>query len=248
MRLLFFLLFLGSFGSIAQISLRDSSRNVFLAGVNYKATLPGGDLSQRWGFHNSIGGDIDQKFKSNLTVGLSGSFIFGSQLRDSTIFSDLYNSFGTITSMSGAPGDILFLMRGFTSYATAGYVFNRLGNNANSGLWVKAGLGFMMHKIRIESLYDAVPQLEGDYRKGYDKLTTGFSSMQFIGYLYQANVRLLKFYAGFEFTQGFTQNVRNYNFDTGGPENDSRIDLQYGFKVGWILPISHRTKSEYYYD
>ena len=106
----------------------------------------------------------------------------------------------------------------------------------------------MMHKIRIESLYDAVPQLEGDYRKGYDKLTTGFSSMQFIGYLYQANVRLLKFYAGFEFTQGFTQNVRNYNFDTGGPENDSRIDLQYGFKVGWILPISHRTKSEYYYD
>ena len=91
MRLFFFLLFLGSFGSIAQISLRDSSRNVFLGGVNYKAALPGGDMSQRWGFHNSIGVDIDQKFKSNLTIGLSGSFIFGSQLKDETIFSDLYN-------------------------------------------------------------------------------------------------------------------------------------------------------------
>ncbi len=248
MRIVFLLIFLGSFGLIAQISLKDSVRNTFIMGLNYKATFPEGDLVKRWGFHNSIGLDIDQKLKSNLTVGLSGGFIFGSQLRDSTIFNDLYNSFGTITSLSGTPADVLFLMRGFTSHATVGQVFNRFGNNANSGLWVKVGFGFMMHKIRIETLYDVVPQLEGQYRKGYDKLTTGFSSMQFIGYLYQANVRLLKFYAGFEFTQGFTQNIRNYNFDTGGPEPDPRLDLQYGFKVGWILPISHRTKSEYYYD
>lgn len=248
MKIIFFLLFLSTFGAMAQVSLKDSSRNVFLAGLNYKANLPGADLAKRWGFHNSLGMDIDQKFKSNFTLGLSGGFTFGSRLKDSTIFNNLYNEFGTITSLSGTPADILFLMRGFNAYATVGYVFNKFGNNANSGLWVKGGLGYMMHKIRIESLYDAVPQLEGNYRKGYDKLTTGFSAMQFIGYLYQANYRLLKFYAGFEFTESFTKNIRTFNFDTGGPETAGRFDVQYGFKVGWILPISHRTKSEYYYD
>jgi len=210
--------------------------------------MSGADMADRWGFHSQIGMDIEQKFKSNFTIGLGAGFIFGNQLRDTSIFSDLYNSFGTITGLSGSPADVLFLMRGFTGHFTAGYVINRFGNNPNSGIWVKAGLGWMMHKIRIESLYDVVPQLQGDYRQGYDKLTTGFSTMQFVGYLYQADWRLIKLYAGFEFIQGFTRNVRTYNFDTGGPETESRIDLLTGFKVGWIMPISHRTRSEYYFD
>ncbi len=248
MKFLFIFLFLSVFGSYAQKSLRDSTVNTFLVGLNYKANLTGGDLADRWGFNNQLGVDVDHKFKNNLTVGIGGGFIFGSKLKDTSIFSDLYNSYGAITSLSGVPSDILFLMRGFTVYGSAGYVFNQLGNNPNSGLWVNAGLGYMMHKIRIESLVDVVPQLEGDYKKGYDKLTMGFSTKQFIGYLYQSDWRLLKFYGGFEFSQGFTKNVRTYNFDTGGPETDLKLDLLYGFKVGWILPISHRTRSEYYYD
>jgi hypothetical protein len=169
-------------------------------------------------------------------------------LKDETIFSNLINSFGTITGLSGEPADILFLMRGAVGSLNVGYVFNRLGNNANSGLWVKAGAGYFGHKIRIESLYDEVPQLEGDYRKGYDKLTMGFATNQFIGYLFQADRKLLKFYGGIQFTQGFTQNVRTYNFDTGGPENEQRLDLLYGVKVGWIIPIYKRSRSQYYYN
>jgi hypothetical protein len=127
-------------------------------------------------------------------------------------------------------------------------VFTRFGNNANSGIWVSGGLGFMAHKIRIESLYDVVSQLEGDYRKGYDKLSMGFSTRQFVGYLFQSNYRLIRFYGGFEFVQGFTMNMRNYNFDTGGPETDLRFDLLNSFKVGWIIPISQRTRGEFYYN
>lgn len=247
-RIIFLLTVVMSLGANSQVSLKDSVRNTFLLGANYKANLPGAEMVERWGFNNQIGLDIDQKLKSNWTFGLSGGFIFGSVLRDTVIFKDLYNDFGTITGLSGKPADVLFLMRGFTAHANVGYVFNRFGNNANSGLWVKFGLGYMMHKIRIENLYDVVPQVQGDYKLGFDHMTTGFSTSQFIGYLYQADVRLIKFYAGFEFIQGITKNVRTYNFDTGGPENNSRFDMLYGFKLGWILPISSRTKSEFYYD
>lgn len=248
LRILSLFVFLTAYGTFAQRSLRDSTVNTFLIGLNYKANFTGGDLAERWGFNNHLGLDITNKFKNNVTVTLGGGFIFGNQLKDTTIFDDLYNEFGTITGLSGQPADVLFLMRGATGHASVGYVWNKWGNNLNSGIWVQAGLGYMMHKIRIESLYDVVPQLEGDYRKGYDKLSMGFSTMQFIGYLYQSDWRLIKFYGGFEFVQGFTKNVRTYNFDTGGPENEARFDLYHGFKVGLVLPIAQRTRSQYYYE
>lgn len=248
MKTFFLFLFLSVFGTCAQKSLKDSTVRNILVGINYKASFTGADLADRWGFNNQLGGDFYVKFKNNLTIGLSGGFIFGSKLRDTTIFANVFNSFGNITSSAGQEADVLFLMRGASAYATVGYVFNKYGNNPNSGLWVNFGVGYLMHKIRIESLNDQVPQLEGPYRKGYDKLTMGVSSKQFIGYLYQSDFRLIKFYGGFEFSQGLTKNVRTYNFDTGGTETDLKLDLLYGFKVGWILPISHRTRGEYYRD
>jgi len=229
-------------------SLKDSTVNTVLIGMHYKGSLTAGDMSDRWGFNNQIGLDLTNKFKNNVTVGLNAGFIFGNQLRDSTIFIDLVNDFGTITGTAGTPADILFLMRGAVGHLSLGYVWNRFGNNPNSGIWLSGGLGYMMHKIRIESLYDNVPQLQGEYKKGYDKLTMGASARQFIGYLYQADFRLIKFYGGVEFIQGITKNIRTYNFDTGGPEDDWRFDMTYGLKVGLVMPISQRTRGQYYYD
>lgn len=248
MRFIFFFLCLGIFNVTGQKILRDSVQRTFIMSANYKANLSGGDFADRWGFHNGLGIDFDYKFKSNLTVGLNSGFIFGNTLRDTMVLQNLINSSGTITSLSGSPASILLLLRGMTAYATVGYVFNRLGNNPNSGLWVNVGVGFMAHKIRIESIYDEVPQVEGDFKYGYDRLSMGVSTKQFIGYLYQSDWRLLKFYGGFEFGQSFTENVRPYNFDLGGADPSRRLDLQYGFKVGWIVPIAQRTRGQYYFD
>src|SRR5690606_34547313 len=111
-----------------------------------------------------------------------------------------------------------------------------------------AGAGFLMHKIRIESIYDDVPQLEGEYRKGYDRLHMGFEAREFIGYLFQADKRFLNFYAGFEFIQGFTQNQRNYNFDLGGPDPGIKLDLIWGVKAAWLVPIYKRSAKDFYVD
>lgn len=225
---------------LAQRNVRDSSINMFFCAVNYKFNLTGGDLADRWGYNNEIGADFEYKFKNNLTVGLDGGFIFGNQLKEPLIFEDVVNSYGTITSMAGTPAEVLFLMRGASANANIGYIWNRFGNNPNSGIWVSLGAGYLMHKIRIESLYDDVPQLEGDYRKGYDRLTMGFSTKQFVGYLFQHDRRFLNFYAGVEFIQGFTHNVRNYNFDLEGPDPGLKMDYLHSVKVGWMIPIYKR--------
>jgi hypothetical protein len=220
-----------------------------ITSLNYKFQLTSGDLNKLWGFNHEIGLSVDNKFKNGLTVGLSTGFIFGNQLKDTTIFVDLVNEYGTITAMnSGEPANILFLMRGMTANINAGYVFNKLGNNPNSGLWIQGGAGFLMHKIRIESLYDDVPQLEGDYRKGYDRLHMGFQFKEFIGYLFQADKRFFNFYGGFEFIQGFTQNQRAYNFDLNGPDPGTKLDFFWGVKVGWLVPIYKRKAKDIYID
>lgn len=231
-----------------QLNVRDSSINQFFTGLNYKFNLTGGDMKERWGFNHEIGMDFQYKFQNNLTVGIDGGFIFGDQLKDSTIFADSYNSYNTITGLNGKSAIVLFLMRGAHANIGAGYVFNKLGNNPNSGLWVNAGIGYFMHKIRIESLYDEVPQLEGDYRKGYDRLTMGFATKQFIGYLFQHDYRFLNFYVGFEFIQGFTYNVRNYNFDLEGPDPGMKLDFMYSAKFGWMIPVYKRQPKPVYYD
>lgn len=248
MRIILVLICFLSFSTFAQRNVRDSVISQVIVGANYKFNLTAGDMYQRWGFNSSIGLDVNYKFKNNLTLGVDGAFLFGNRLKDSTIFSSVTNSYGSITALSGEPAVVLFGLRGVNANAKVGYVLNRFGHNPNSGLWLSIGTGFLLHHIRIESLYDVVPQLEGDYRKGYDKLTFGFSTSQFIGYLYQANRRFTNFYFGVELVEGFTKNIRTFNFDTGGPEDALRFDVLYGIKLGWMIPIYKRQPKEYYFD
>jgi hypothetical protein len=248
MRIVLLLSIILSTSAFGQRNLKDSTLNTMIVGLNYKFNLTSGDLQKLWGYNHEIGFSYDNKFKNNLTVGLSSGFIFGDRLLDSTIFAPLVNDFGQITNLGGGQAEILFLMRGMTANVNVGYVFSRLGNNPNSGLWLQGGAGFLMHKIRIESLYDDIPQLEGEYRKGYDRLHMGFQTRQFVGYLYQANHKFLNFYAGFEFIQGWTENQRNYNFDLGGPDPGIKQDFLWGVKAGWLIPIYKRAPKAYYID
>ena len=248
MRIILLLAFFGSLSTFSQRNMKDSTRNNVLLGMNYKFNLVSGDIKKLWGYNHEIGISIDNKFKSNLTLGISAGFIFGNQFKDTSIFKPVVNDFGTVTSFNGTPAQVLFLMRGMTANINAGYVFNKLGNNPNSGLWLDVGVGMLMHKIRIESIYDDIPQLEGEYRKGYDRLHIGFQTREFIGYLFQGDSRFLNFYAGFEFIQGFTENQRNYNFDLEGPDPGLKFDFLWGAKVGWLIPIYKRAPKDYYID
>ena len=81
-------------------------------------------------------------------------------------------------------------------------------------------------------------------------MTTGINTSQFIGYALMANDSPINFYAGFYAQQGFTHNKRTINFDTPDipVSTDVRLDLQYGFKIGWMIPVYQRQPKEYYFD
>ena len=126
--------------------------------------------------------------------------------------------------------------------------FPILNRNPNSGLVFSLGVGYLAHKVRVEHQNNRIYALDGAYEKGYDRKTTGLALSQHITYRHHSDNKLANFSIGLAAYQAFTKNRRLYNFDLGGPDNRSRVDLSFGVTIGWIIPMYTRMASEYFYD
>jgi hypothetical protein len=109
------------------------------------------------------------------------------------------------------------------------------------------GAGVMQHRVKLYDAQQKVAAIKGHLGEGYDRLTIGFSLTQFVGYLFLSEYRLVNFYAGFEFYEGFTKSVRKFNYDTGMPDTAPRLDGLAGFRFGWILPLYKKKPDDFYY-
>jgi hypothetical protein len=110
------------------------------------------------------------------------------------------------------------------------------------------GAGYFQSKIKLYDAQQKIAAVKGDLVYGYDRLSSGFSVTQFLGYMYLSDNRLLNFYFGIEGYQAFTQSVRKLNYDTGLPDTKKRLDMLYGLRFGWILPLYKKTPNEFYYN
>lgn len=231
----------------ANTMLQDLAVGTFLVRVSYVAQIPAGDYSKRFGFTNQIGGSLAYKTKSNWLFALGGHYIFGNNVvgKDS-LLSELLNSNNIIIGKGGEQAYVDISQQGYALHFSVGKIFPWLAPNRNSGFMFSLGGGFMEHWISYKSAGNEVPQLLGDYHKGYDRLTNGIYLNQFIGYHYQGTSRLLNFYGGLEFTQSFTGNRRSYDIPTMSVIDENYTDLLFGFKIGWMMPFYKRNQNEYY--
>ena len=244
---LFIFVFLAYFNSLTgQVNPKDSSIFAPLINTFYAVQFPQKNMAGSFGVNSSIGGSFLIKNKRNWLYGISGSFLFGNNVKDTSILDGIKNADGFVVDQSGAYAEVRLGERGFTFYGQMGKIFPLLAYNPNSGIFVVLKAGLLQHKIRIDQS-GGVPQLEGDYLKGYDHLSNGFSFGAMLGYRFFGNARLLNFYIALEFIQANTMNRRTYNFDLMGPDNTVRNDQLIGFKFGWTLPLYKKVPLEYYY-
>ncbi len=215
--------------------------------ASYAYQWPGGDLADRFGANSTIGPGFLTKTEGNWLFGVDANFIFGNRIKEDSLLQNLLTSDGYIIDQQGQYADMSLFERGFYSSFKFGKIIPVFGSNVNSGLMLMGGAGYMQHKIRIEVVNNTVPQVNGDYKKGYDRLTAGFQVNQFIGYMYIGDSQIANFFAGFEFVQSWTQNRRSMNFDEGRRDDKKRFDMLYGIKIGWIIPFSRRQPKDFYY-
>jgi hypothetical protein len=236
---------------------KDSIIGTPWVGVHYGANWTAGDLAERYLFYSHVGIIAGYKSDKNWFYGLDANFMFGNRINADDpsdefygIFDHLTDSQGNITDENGDIGAVYLYARGVNVNLSIGKVFPVLAPNRNSGIFVHAGAGYLLHRLRVETQEQVIPQLELDYRKGYDRLTIGPNFHQFVGYAFMANGGFFNFYGGFYAQQGLTWNQREIFFDRPDepvPSN-TRLDIQYGFKLGWFIPFYKRQPKEFYYN
>jgi len=250
MRKLCFLIcvFLFSHSVFSQVNSNDSASVIPIFQFTFGLQFPGGDMAEQYGLNFTVGGSFLVKTRKNVVLGLDGNFIFGSDVKDKySILENISTDQGFIIDTYGTPANISIYERGFYLVLKGGRVFPVIGPNTNSGILVTLGAGWLQHKTRIENADNTVPQIQGDYEKGYDRLFGGPALNQFIGYLHLGNSRVINFMAGFEFVQSWTSSLRSYDFNLMGKDESKRVDLFFGIKVAWMIPIYSKAPDNYYY-
>lgn len=229
-----------------QKSMKDSVYRVLIVGLHLEGQMPGGDMAKRFGNSMSAGMPVFFKTRKNLLFGIEGNVFFSTNVKEQPL-TNLYTPELTITDANGNPGGIRFSERGFNIYGMFGGIINKLGHNKNSGLMLLAGGGYLWHKILMYDVGKNIPQIHGNLMKGYDRLTGGISANQFIGYMWISQNKIANFYFGFEFQEGFTKGLRGWQYDLMAKDDKQRLDLLYGFRFGWLLPLYKKAPKEFYY-
>lgn len=232
----------------SQSEIKDSAIFMPMVSIHYTAQFPGGDLVNRFGFNSAIGGEFGIKTKSNWNFALGYNYLFGNTIKDTGMLDDLKTEGGSIINTDGEFAEYQTFERGHFINFTVGKLIPVFSPNKNSGLLVNFGVGLLVHKIKYFNFSNDIVQFQGEYVKGYDRYTSGISTSQFIGYRYLSNRKLVNFFIGFEFIQGYTKLQRDYQVDIDPSlPNERRLDLLYGIKAGWILPLYRKADDRFYY-
>lgn len=229
---------------------RPKSRNGFVLNANGSFDIPAGDMAKRFGVSYRLGPAILYKTKSNWLFGAKFDFIMGNIIKQDSLMINIKDKYSTnetkvyeFLNQDGQRIGVPVLERGYATGIQVGKIISRNPMHPDNGITLITGVGFMQHKINIFDRDQTVPQLRGDYKKGYDRLTNGIYIEQYAGYTYFADNKLINFHIGLDVLVGFTEGRRTYLYDVMRPDNKQRTDILFGLRGGWFFPIFKR-KSE----
>lgn len=205
---------------------------------------PGGDMGKTFGNHASIGFGGLLKSKNNWVISAEGNYLFAGDIKNLSIFDQLSNEAGYIPNNTGTPANYSVGLRGMSFFLKAGRVFALNKFKKNNGILYQTGIGYLQHKINIQTYQNEVPPLNENYVVGYDRLTDGMALNQFLGYQFYSQNRFINFYAGIDFSVAFTKNRRGFNYDTRQFDNENKTDYLIAFRAGWLIPIYLHRKQE----
>ena len=225
-------------------------RKGFILNGSASLDIPAADMAKRFGLSYRIGPDILYKTSSNWLFGAKCDFIFGGTVKQDSLMINIRDKYSGQSSHlyefingSGQRVGVPVYERGYTIGLQAGKIIPFKEQHPDNGLLLLTSVGFIQHKIDIFDKDKSIAQINGNYLKGYDRLTNGIFIEEYAGYTYFAKNGLLNFTIGFDFLAGFTQGRRDYLYDVMRPDAKQRLDILYGIRGGWFIPIFKR-KSE----
>jgi hypothetical protein len=225
----------------------DEERNkgkAILVHLTFGVHLPAGDMADRFGADGSFGLGVEYLTAKNLILGAEGQYFFGPDVKEDPL-AILRTPEGDIIGNDRILASVVLRKRGYYFGGTVGKLFTF--NEKRSGIRLTFGAGLLRHWIRIQDDNSSVTQLTGDYKKGYDRLTGGLVLNQFVGWQQLASTRRSNFMVGLEFNEGFTNTLRDWDFNDMRKLDDNRLDIRVGIRVAWTLPFYQGDAEEIFY-
>lgn len=209
-----------------------------LIDLAYAMQQPEGDLKQTFNFNFNLGSRISYLSPDNWIFGINGEWLFSDNIKID-VLAPLRASSGELVELTGKSGLTQQGQRGMLFTAHVGRLIPLQKNTRRHNLEFRLGAGYLQHWVRIRLLGrpEDLPQLFGEYKKGYDRRTAGLALQQYAGYRYISKNRLVNLFIGLDFTEGFTYNQRYYNFDTREVDDKMHTDLLLGFRAGFTIPF-----------
>lgn len=217
----------------------------------YNYQTPGGDWARRFDTNHGMGVGLLYKPESNWIVSAEWNYLFGTEVKETSVLYYLTNSSGMVNDNSGAPADLVWGMRGWSTFFKAGKLFPLFpGSSKNHGVLLQAGAGYFSHRINFSLPQNNVASLSEDYIKGYDRLSAGYAFNGFAGYYFHSRNRFINFYAGVDFSRAFTTSLRGYNYDRMAADTKTYTDDIFALRLGWMIPLylSGRSDDEFHFE
>ena len=231
--------------SISSFAQDDTFKNKMIL-FDYSYQVPITNLANDFGNNSSLGLCYLQN-NNDLLLGLDANFMFGSNVKDTNILKLISTDDGFLINASGELDEVLLYERGINTHLMIGKSF-RFEENNLTGIYMYGGLGYLQHKIRLESNRTSLPQIEGNYLYGYDKFTNGLSTKICVDYMYFNKKNSIKYHIGTEFINAFTKIKRRYNFAQMEEFDQSlKLDQIVGLRFGVIIPINRNNESKFHY-
>ncbi|MEM7658481.1 MAG: hypothetical protein AAF399_20305, partial [Bacteroidota bacterium] len=208
----------------AQKSVSDSTISMVWLDISYRGNLPGGDLAGRLGYTSLLGVDMSFKLANPLYFSIGVHYLFSDSVDLVGVLDPLLVPGGVLVTDNGLLTDTRTLGTGIVVPLSVGVLLPIVPRpNPNSGLFVEVGGQYLHHKISIRPTEDEVAGLSDEYKKGYDRFTSGIGFREAIGYRYVANDGYVNFAIGLDFGQHFTRSRRSIDFSTGMQDTSQRL-------------------------
>jgi len=222
----------------------------FILAANGDFDIPAGDIAKEFGLSYRVGPGILYKTSSNWLFGAKCDFILGDVVKQDSLMINIRDKYSTdnthvyeFINNNGEREGVPVYERGYMIALQAGKIIPLGKKHPDNGLELLTSAGFIQYKIDIYNDNKDIPELQGNYLKGYDRLTNGAFVEEYAGYIYFAKNRLLNFTIGVDLMVGFTQDRRSFLYDVMRTDNAQRTDFLFGIRGGWFIPIFKR-KSE----
>lgn len=216
--------------------------------IHFSGHLPYGDMAARFGNNFVAGGALGFKTAKNWFFEGDFSYVFSRNVKED-VLTQLKTDKGYVTNNEGFPADLRVFERGWMSTLNIGKLIPFKKFNPNSGILFTLGGGLMLHRIKLYDAEQKIAAVQGDLKKGYDRLSMGPALKESLTLFYLSNNRLVNINAGIECYQGFTKNRRGINYDGAPLDTRQRLDILLGIRVAWVLPLYKRLQDNdiYYY-